>query len=95
MLCVAAACGGPGASDPGWTAALDQLHGAIVSSTGYPAGSVEVTGSMDRVKVMISDRELARADRDHADVVLPPRTGFNFRRRSCLLADDGEFPIVA
>ena len=64
MLCVAAACGGPGASDPGWTAALDQLHVAIVSSTGYPAGSVEVTGSMGRLNVMISDRELARADRD-------------------------------
>jgi hypothetical protein len=63
MLCVAAACGGPGASDPGWTAALDQLHGAIVSSTGYPAGSVEVTGSMDRVNVMISAGSL-RADRD-------------------------------
>jgi hypothetical protein len=63
MLCIAGACEGPGASDPGWTAALNQLHGAIVSSTGYPAGSVEVIGSMGRVNVMISDRELARADR--------------------------------
>lgn len=63
MLCAASACGSPGVSDPGWTAALEQLHGAIVSSTGYPAGSVELIGSMGRVNVTISDRELARADR--------------------------------
>jgi hypothetical protein len=66
MLCAAAsACGTGGASavlDRGGTAALDQLQSAIVSSTNYPAGSIEVLVSPARVNVSISDRELARAD---------------------------------
>jgi O-acetyl-ADP-ribose deacetylase (regulator of RNase III) len=63
MFCAAAsACGGPAVPDQGWIAALDQLQTAIVSSTGYPAGSIEVLGSPVRVRVTISDRELARAD---------------------------------
>jgi hypothetical protein len=63
VLCTAAsACAGPAVPDHGWIAALDQLQTAIVSSTGYPAGSIEVLGSPIRVRVTISDRELARAD---------------------------------
>jgi hypothetical protein len=63
MLCAAvSACSGPAVADRGWIAALDELHTAIVSSTGYSAGSIEVLGGPVRVRVSISDRELARAD---------------------------------
>ena len=63
MLCAAvSACSGPAFPDRGWIAALDELHTAIVSSTGYSAGSIEVLGGPVRVRVAISDRELARAD---------------------------------
>jgi hypothetical protein len=65
MLCVAAgACGVAGVPDRDWTAAQDQLLSAIASSTGYPAGSIEVLASPARVNVSIRDRKLARADGD-------------------------------
>jgi hypothetical protein len=65
MLCIAAsACGASGVSDSDWTAVEDQLQSAIVSSTGYPAGSIEVLASRVRVNISISDRKLARADQD-------------------------------
>lgn len=70
MLCVAAgACGIAGVPDRGWTAAEDQLQSAIASSTGYPAGYIEVLASPARVKVSISDRKLARADGDSRERV--------------------------
>lgn len=62
-LCVAAsACGNGGVSALPDRATLDQLQSAIVSSTGYPAGSIEVLASPVHVRVSINDRELARAD---------------------------------
>src|SRR5579863_641347 len=65
MLCVATgACGVAGVPDRGWTVAEDQLQSAIASSTGYPAGYIEVLASPARVNVSISDRKLARADDD-------------------------------
>src|SRR5579863_7663635 len=70
MLCVAAgACGIAGVPDRGWTAAEDQLQSAIASSTGYPAGYIEVLASPARVNVSISDRKLARADGDSRERV--------------------------
>jgi len=66
MLCaVASACGtggAPAVMDRGGTAAEDQLQRAIVFSTDYSAGSIEVLASPIRANVSISDRELARAD---------------------------------
>ena len=38
------------------------MQRAIVSSTDYPPGSIEVLASPTRVHVSVSDRELARAD---------------------------------
>ena len=62
-LCIAlGGCGSPGIPDHGWTAVEDQLQRAIVSSTDYPPGSIEVLASPTRVHVSVSDRELARAD---------------------------------
>ena len=63
ICCAAAsACGSPSAPDHSGRAALDQLQSAIVQSTGYSSGTVEVLGNAVRVRVSINDRELARAD---------------------------------
>jgi hypothetical protein len=56
--------GACGVSDTDWTAVEYQLQSAIVSSTGYPAGSIEVRASPVRVNVSIRDHVLARADRE-------------------------------
>lgn len=64
LLCIAAgACGVSGVPDSGWAAEEDQLQSAIASSTGYPAGNIEVLVNPAQVNVSISNPALARADR--------------------------------
>jgi hypothetical protein len=97
VFCVAAgACGVTGVPDRGWTAAEDRLQSAIVSSTGYLPGSVEVLASPARVNVSISDRELARADhatreRVAKSVVAAVQVSMAANAR---LADVGEIRVV-
>ena len=64
------ACGSPSVPSQSSRAALDQLQTEIASSTGYSRGSVDVTGNAVRVRVSISDHELARADRLNRERVI-------------------------
>jgi hypothetical protein len=65
MLCVQGnACGFSGTPASDRAAVEEQLQSAIVVSTGYPAGSIQVLASPIRVSVSISDSELARGGDD-------------------------------
>ena len=54
--------GSPAPVDAGWLAALDQVKGAIASSTGFSPASIEVMASPAHLRISISDAKLAQAD---------------------------------
>ncbi len=65
VLCVLGnACGFSGTPAADRAAVEEQLQSAIVVSTGYPAGSIQVLASPIRVSVSIIDSRLARETSD-------------------------------
>ncbi|MBS0578201.1 MAG: hypothetical protein JSR36_02945 [Proteobacteria bacterium] len=54
--------GGPAQVDADWLAGVEEMRGAIASSTGFSPSSIEVMASAAHLRISISDARLAQAD---------------------------------